>query len=932
MDMIRINLDENVYIKCKGGREIIGKLHAYDEHCNMVLSEAKETITAVETDPQTKEESTKVVHYAAGSSRADHHSKQRHRLRQGRLADHAIARAGDHVLVADDEQLLPKAKGGPPAEGEVHVVVKVLGRSLQLGAASRRDTAEDGTALAEGAADHGATGAVMRWRSVVRPEGADAARENAGRLNGRAAAGSLREGVARGAGGTAPAATEAVPGAAQRDGRAELNRGRARESGAGNVIEERPRGRRRVEQSGEQEELGDANEADARQRARKHVVEDRVAAVAEANVDGAQQEEGGDRHRRDVEVRHKVSHLAYGDEDAEQVVQRVLVRETKVDAAGVDDWSHDGGQLLGAVGGRLEVAGHVAVAGRLRRERRLQVVDQTKPALDDIRIHHILRLPERGRTIHTARHTRRRPGRCGQGDAMCALLASGVRLSRLYNPRFRAKEGFFDTSHRPAPLAKLPTAGGSGRRITLPACGNYAHHVASEREKPEDLAQTVAKVLAERVGSKVCVYASQRNAKQALQCSSIGSRRGSRSGRSCCGASGATASRAEHLAFRRGNFAILLTDGVTGMLPVPDVVVHYDLPKSPEALKRRQRPQRANVFFYLSHERVLVAHLQHALNAVVEKWELPSRTQQAEAFLDKFGEVEGVQPLPPGVGIEGGSHGDHEMLGALMYFVHRKHAHSKKQYLLHDPGFQRFRTRRDVEQYLSEKGVTNYTGIALSRRGFVVESYEMLRLPVVHEAAAELPGLRRIRRRVSAGCISSSAGKKRAFEILAKDHERKMIRAFRFKQARQPEAQHVLRHALEAAGPQPELLADALEVDEVSAAHAKVPVQKAHVGRGAVGYLQAVQGRRRKLEAARLTHLQDVGVAEHRGDCVGQVADLVHEVHQANVGAGYLHDRRARALAAQPLRRAVVVGDVFEVEADAACIGYVDAARRTYGS
>ncbi|KAK1443939.1 hypothetical protein BgAZ_208150 [Babesia gibsoni] len=61
MDMIRLNLDENVHIKCKGGREIVGRLHAYDEHCNMVLSKAMETITTVEVDPKTGEEVPKVT-------------------------------------------------------------------------------------------------------------------------------------------------------------------------------------------------------------------------------------------------------------------------------------------------------------------------------------------------------------------------------------------------------------------------------------------------------------------------------------------------------------------------------------------------------------------------------------------------------------------------------------------------------------------------------------------------------------------------------------------------------------------------------------------------------------------------------------------------------------------------------------------------------
>ncbi|RLV89583.1 U6 snRNA-associated Sm-like protein LSm3 [Spathaspora sp. JA1] len=44
LDLIRFHLDEFVLIKLRGAREIKGKLQGYDSHCNMVLSEAEETI------------------------------------------------------------------------------------------------------------------------------------------------------------------------------------------------------------------------------------------------------------------------------------------------------------------------------------------------------------------------------------------------------------------------------------------------------------------------------------------------------------------------------------------------------------------------------------------------------------------------------------------------------------------------------------------------------------------------------------------------------------------------------------------------------------------------------------------------------------------------------------------------------------------------
>eukprot|EP00127_Corallochytrium_limacisporum_P000016 Clim_evm16s1 gene=Clim_evmTU16s1 len=56
LDLVRLLLDDRVRVKCRGDREIRGKLHAYDQHLNLVLSEAEETVTIVEVDPETDEE------------------------------------------------------------------------------------------------------------------------------------------------------------------------------------------------------------------------------------------------------------------------------------------------------------------------------------------------------------------------------------------------------------------------------------------------------------------------------------------------------------------------------------------------------------------------------------------------------------------------------------------------------------------------------------------------------------------------------------------------------------------------------------------------------------------------------------------------------------------------------------------------------------
>lgn len=92
LDLIRLSLDENIYVKLRGDREIRGRLHvslvamkksfqnlwrvlmvlsfinnlaamqqAYDQHLNMILGDVEETITSVEIDDETYEEIIKVT-------------------------------------------------------------------------------------------------------------------------------------------------------------------------------------------------------------------------------------------------------------------------------------------------------------------------------------------------------------------------------------------------------------------------------------------------------------------------------------------------------------------------------------------------------------------------------------------------------------------------------------------------------------------------------------------------------------------------------------------------------------------------------------------------------------------------------------------------------------------------------------------------------
>ncbi|KAK5118923.1 U4/U6-U5 snRNP complex subunit lsm3 [Meristemomyces frigidus] len=54
LDLVRLSLNELVFVKLRGDRELQGRLHAYDSHCNLVLGEVTETIYMVDDEDESE--------------------------------------------------------------------------------------------------------------------------------------------------------------------------------------------------------------------------------------------------------------------------------------------------------------------------------------------------------------------------------------------------------------------------------------------------------------------------------------------------------------------------------------------------------------------------------------------------------------------------------------------------------------------------------------------------------------------------------------------------------------------------------------------------------------------------------------------------------------------------------------------------------------
>ncbi|KAF1965935.1 like-Sm ribonucleo protein [Bimuria novae-zelandiae CBS 107.79] len=61
LDLVRLCIDEIVIVKLRGDRELKGRLHAYDSHCNLVLGDVEETIFVAEEEEEDQEPRVRTV-------------------------------------------------------------------------------------------------------------------------------------------------------------------------------------------------------------------------------------------------------------------------------------------------------------------------------------------------------------------------------------------------------------------------------------------------------------------------------------------------------------------------------------------------------------------------------------------------------------------------------------------------------------------------------------------------------------------------------------------------------------------------------------------------------------------------------------------------------------------------------------------------------
>ena len=50
LDLLRLSLDERIFVKLRNERELSGRLHAFDQHLNMILGECKKSLKVFQVD------------------------------------------------------------------------------------------------------------------------------------------------------------------------------------------------------------------------------------------------------------------------------------------------------------------------------------------------------------------------------------------------------------------------------------------------------------------------------------------------------------------------------------------------------------------------------------------------------------------------------------------------------------------------------------------------------------------------------------------------------------------------------------------------------------------------------------------------------------------------------------------------------------------
>lgn len=68
LNLLRLNLDERIYVKLRGARKLTGTLQAFDSHCNIVLSDAEETIYQLVDGELKHETKTSEIIFVRGDS------------------------------------------------------------------------------------------------------------------------------------------------------------------------------------------------------------------------------------------------------------------------------------------------------------------------------------------------------------------------------------------------------------------------------------------------------------------------------------------------------------------------------------------------------------------------------------------------------------------------------------------------------------------------------------------------------------------------------------------------------------------------------------------------------------------------------------------------------------------------------------------------